>query len=110
LLSATQVRPVSAGLEPSSGRSPDDRAVWTLADVTSGRWTNQPLPGRRRSEAQERIQAEEGLPILHLNREAAPDADISAAPSSVRTLVISSREDMEIAREVRRTLSRDRAG
>ena len=38
------------------------------------------------------------------NQAAAADADISAAGSAVRTLVITSREDIEIARQVRALL------
>jgi acetate kinase len=38
------------------------------------------------------------------NSGAAGDADISAASASVRTLVITAREDVEIARQVRTTL------
>ncbi len=38
------------------------------------------------------------------NAAAALDADIAAAASAVRTLVVASREDLEIAREVRETL------
>lgn len=39
------------------------------------------------------------------NRDAAPDADISASAATVRTLVIAASEESEIARETRRLLS-----
>ena len=38
------------------------------------------------------------------NRDAVGDTDVSAASASVRTLVITAREDVEIARQVRATL------
>jgi acetate kinase len=39
------------------------------------------------------------------NRDARPDAEIGASAASVRVLVIAAREDLEIAREVRRLLA-----
>jgi len=39
------------------------------------------------------------------NAAASPDADVSAATASVRTLVVTAREDLEIAREVHRLSS-----
>ena len=44
-----------------------------------------------------------------LNEGVAGDADISAAAARVRTLVIKAREDVEVAREVRRVLTEDPA-
>jgi acetate kinase len=44
------------------------------------------------------------------NAAARPDAEVTADGPGVRTFVIASREDVEIAREVRRILSEDRAG
>jgi acetate kinase len=43
------------------------------------------------------------------NRRAVPDIDVGSARSTIRCLVIKSREDLEIAREVR-TLVEDMAG
>jgi acetate kinase len=40
------------------------------------------------------------------NRDAVPDADVSAADASARTLVISAREDLEMARQARPLLAR----
>ena len=50
--------------------------------------------------------AADGLAFLGLgvDRDAEPDADITAPGSSVRTLVVRAREDLEIAREVRALL------
>ena len=42
------------------------------------------------------------------NRQAAPDAQISTPQSQVSVLVVTAREDLEIAREVRTTLSAGR--
>lgn len=41
-----------------------------------------------------------------VNQDAEPDVDISAPSSTVRTLVITAREDLQISREVRRLLAR----
>ena len=41
-----------------------------------------------------------------LNRDFADDGDISAAGATVRTLVIHAREDIEVARDVRRVVHR----
>jgi len=57
-----------------------------------------------------RAQAAAGLGFLGVavdparNRDAVGDTDVSAASASVRTLVITAREDVEIARQVRATL------
>jgi acetate kinase len=64
--------------------------------------------GEHQSEV--RAQAAAGLGFLGVaidaerNRDAAGDTDVSAASASVRTLVITAREDVEIARQVRATL------
>lgn len=58
-----------------------------------------------------RARAAEGLRFLGveidgvLNRESAPDCEISRAGASVRTLVLRAREDLEMARQARRVLS-----
>jgi acetate kinase len=63
-----------------------------------------------------RAAAAEGLAFLGVevapdaNRCAVGDAEISAAGAPVRTLVITSREDLEIAHETRDALSGDRPG
>src|SRR5947207_1963500 len=41
---------------------------------------------------------------LERNDDAQPDADVTAAGATVRTLVMAAREDLEIARQVRRLL------
>ena len=46
----------------------------------------------------------------HANRSAAGDAEISAAGAAVRALVISSREDLEIAHQTREALARGPRG
>ena len=57
-----------------------------------------------------RSHAAEGLSFLGVNvdearnRQAAGDAEIGADGAGVRTLVLASREDLEIARQVRRVL------
>jgi len=43
---------------------------------------------------------------IDFNAKATKDADITASSASGRTLVIRAREDVEVAREVRRVLSR----
>lgn len=39
------------------------------------------------------------------NRDAVPDTDVGSSDAAVRTLVVAPREDLVIAREVRRVLS-----
>lgn len=62
-----------------------------------------------------RKRAAEGLAFLGVeldserNLTAHPDVEISARDAPVRTLVITAREDLQIAREVRRVLGPDRA-
>ena len=58
-----------------------------------------------------RVRAGEGLAFLGVsideerNDRAGGDADIGAASASVRTLVLTAREDVEIARQVRTLLA-----